>query len=54
MASPSHLAGAEQSRGHVWCLLSEGGRLPGFTFAEELLNGLGAGAAHLLWGVDHG
>ena len=34
--------------------LSKGGGLLGFTFAEELLNGLGASAAHLLRGVNHG
>lgn len=28
--------------------------MAGFTFAEELLNGLGAGTAHLLRGVNHG
>lgn len=39
--------------GHV-CSRGQGGRLPGFTFAEELLNGCRAGAAHLLRWVDHG
>lgn len=28
--------------------------MSGFTFAEELLNGLGASTAHLLGRVDHG
>lgn len=33
---------------------SEGGRLPGLTAAEELLNGLGAGTTHLWRRVGHG
>lgn len=49
--SPAWAQGSCWGRG---CSLSEGGRPPVFTFAEEPLNGLGACATHLRWGVSHG